>query len=141
LSTNPPLPSLAGAGLLLLALAAGCSSAPDRHPVETQVVVLSTAHASAPLSIGLFSAVRIVLPGPETASGYLWEIGSNNTRVLEQMGPLKPAAAVPGQPPTTTVSFYTLKPGRSALRFFLVVPDERDTVPLASCELTVRVRD
>jgi hypothetical protein len=129
------------AGLLLLALAAGCSSAPDRHPVQTQVVVLSTAHPAPPLSIGLVSAVRIVLPGPEAASGYIWEIASNNTRVLEQMGPLKPAGAAPGQPPTTTVSFYTLRPGRSALRFFLVVPGERDTVPLASCELTVRVRE
>jgi predicted secreted protein len=91
----------------------------------------------------LVSAVRVVLPGPEAGAGTAWEVVSNNTRVLEQTGPLKaiPSSGAPGSAATTIASFYSLKPGRSVLRFVLVRPNEAESVPLAECNLTVHVND
>jgi hypothetical protein len=128
----------AAAGFALV-LAAGCSVAPARHPRETREVVLSPGRREPELRIGVVSAVRIVLPGPDPGSGLAWEIGSNNTRVLEQEGPMR-AAAVSGAP-ATAVSFYALKPGRSVLRFYLVHPSERDATPAQACQLAVQVSD
>ena len=87
----------------------------------------------------IVSAIRVVLPpGPQGSAGDAWVIASNNARVLEQMGPLRPDGVIPG---FTTVSFYALKPGKSALKFALVRPGEAEAVPAASCEVTVRVSD
>ena len=89
------------------------------------------------------SAIRIILPGPEAGTGLVWEIGSNNGRVLGQMGPLKaePAQAAAGLLAKTTVSFYALNPGRSVIRFFLVRPNLAEAVPVAACMLTVQVEE
>jgi hypothetical protein len=102
-------------------------------------VVLSPDQETPPVEIGLVSAVEIVLPGPDPASGLAWEITSNNTAVLEQMAPLATATGPGG--PTTTVSFYTLRPGKSILRFFLLHPSETEAIPAAKCEVTVRVSE
>jgi hypothetical protein len=100
-------------------------------------VELSPDHPTPPVEIGLVSAVHVVLPGPDPGSGLVWEIASNNTAVLEQMAPL---AAAPGPAgPTTSASFYSLRPGKSILRFFLVRPSEAEAIPAAKCEVTVRV--
>ena len=127
----------------LLGLAPGCDSNPNRVPRPTQTVSLSPDRAAQSVTIPLVSAIRVVLPGPEPWTNLAWEIGSNNTRVLEQMGPLRvvPASAAPGSAQTTATSFYALKPGRSVLRFFLVRPNESEAVPAASCTLTVVVED
>jgi predicted secreted protein len=129
--------------LAALFLAPGCDTAPARNPKGTQTVVLSPDQPAPSVTIELVSAIRVVLPGPEAGSGYVWEIASNNTRVLEQMGPLRaiPASAAPGAKATTAVSFYALKPGRSVIRFFLVRPNAAEAVPAASCMLTVHVED
>jgi hypothetical protein len=129
---------LRAAALLALALAAGCDTTEARHPKTTQVVALSTDKPAPDVDLGLVSAVQVVLPGPDAGSGLAWEIASNNTLVLDQMGPLKATA---GAPATTTVSFYALKPGKSVLRFFLVHPSDQDAVPSAKCEVTVRVSE
>ena len=99
--------------------------------------------AAQSVTIPLVSAIRVILPGPEPWTNLAWEIGSNNTRVLDQMGPLKvvPASAALGSAQTTAASFYALKPGRSVLRFFLVRPNESEAVPAASCTLTVVVEE
>ncbi len=136
--TTPPLLARAAA-VAILALAAGCDSAPVRQPRQTTTVELSPDHAAAPVEIGLVSAVRVVLPGPEPGSGLIWEIASNNTAVLEQMGPLSAGPGPAGGRVTTSASFYSLKPGRSVLRFFLVHPSEAEAIPAAKCEATVRV--
>ena len=127
----------------LLCLAPGCDSNPNRVPRTTQTVALSPDRPAQSVTIPLVTAIRVVLPGPEAWSGLAWVIGSNNTRVLEQMGPLRvvPASAAPGSAQTTATSFYALKPGRSVLRFFLVRPNESEAVPAASCTLTVVVED
>jgi hypothetical protein len=127
----------------LLGLAPGCASNPNRIPRTTQTVTLSPDRAAQNATIPLVSAIRVVLPGPEAWTGLAWVIGSNNTRVLEQMGPLKmvPAAAAPGSGPATAVSFYALNPGRSVLRFFLVRPNEAEAIPAAACTLTVVVEE
>jgi hypothetical protein len=131
------LPLIAcAAGFAAVVLSTGCDSTPDRHPRTTRTVVLSADQVAPDVALGVVSAVQIILPpGP---GGYAWEISSNNTRVLEQMGPLK---AGPASAPTTSVSFYSLKPGRSVLRFVLVRPGEAEAVPAAKCEVTVRVSD
>jgi len=139
-----PLPPLVWSGALaLLALAAGCDSAPARVPRTTQTVVLSAGGGAQEITMQVVNAIRVVLPGPEAGVGLAWVIGSNNTRVLGQMGPMKvvPAAAAPDAKPTTAVSFYALEPGRSVIRFFLVRPNATEAVPAAACTLMVRVED
>jgi hypothetical protein len=126
------------AAFLALAFAAGCDTQEARHPKATQVVVFSPGQPAPDVTLGLVSAVKVVLPGPDAGSGLIWEIISNNNKILEQMGPLK---TIPGTPTTTTVSFYGLKPGKSVLRFFLVPAGDQNAVPSAKCEVTVRIRE
>jgi len=91
------------------------------------------------VELGIESSVRIVLPGPEPGSGMAWEIAENNARVLEQMG--RPAAVPGARPAASTVSFYSLKPGRSVIRFVLIRPGQREAEPAAMCGVVVHVRD
>jgi len=128
--------------LLALSLSVGCETAPERHPKTTKLVVFAPNETAPDVPLGLVSAVKVVLPGPDAGSDYAWEIGSNNNKVLEQMGLLKTTPAVPpATQPTTSVSFYSLNPGKSVLRFFLVRPSEQEAVPRATCEVTVRVTE
>lgn len=130
-------PVLHAAAIAALVLSCGCDSAQQRNPRATQSVVLSADQATPDVEMEIVSAVKVVMPAaPKGSEGDVWEIASNNARVLEQMGPLKPDATG-----ATAVSFYALKPGRSALRFVLVRPGEAEAVPAASCEVTVRVSD
>jgi hypothetical protein len=121
----------------------GCETAPQRHPRGTQKVVLLPDRISPEVAIEVITAVELVLPpGPRGSAGYVWEITSNNVRVLEQMGPMKPASTGDAlQAPMESISFYALKPGRSVLRFVLVRPNEIEATPLEKCEVTVRVSD
>jgi hypothetical protein len=131
---------LRSAALLSLALTAGCETTEGRHPKTTQVVAFTAAadQTASDVALGLVSAVQIVLPGPDAGSGLAWVVISNNNKILEQMGPLKAAA---GAQPTTSVSFYALKPGKSVLRFYLLRPSDQEAVPVAKCQVTVRVRE
>jgi|HubBroStandDraft_1064217.scaffolds.fasta_scaffold136223_2 hypothetical protein len=135
--------SARAAAFALMVLSYGCDSAPVHQPRTTQTVVLSADHAAPDVEAGVVSAVAIVLPpGPPGSAGYAWEIASNNDKVLEQMGPLKPApGADAAVSQGATVSFYVLKPGKSVLRFVLVRPGEAEAVPAATCAVTVRVTD
>ncbi len=130
-------------GLASAFLLAGCESAPARNPRTTRTVVLSPARPSPEVEMGLVSAIRVVLPGPEPGSALSWEIAANNARVLEQLGPIvvAPLPEAGDGKPVSTVSFYVLKPGRSLLRFYLLDPKLGETVPAATCALTVRVVD
>jgi hypothetical protein len=127
------------AAIVALAAAPGCDSTPAREPRHTLTVELSPDHETPPVEIGLVSAVHVVLPGPDPASGLVWEITSNNTTVLEQMAPLSTATGPAGT--TTSASFYSLRPGKSILRFFLLRPSEAEAIPAAKCEVTVRVSE
>jgi hypothetical protein len=137
--TRLPIP----AALALLLVLSGCASAPERHPKDTRTVVLAADRPARDVEIEVVSAVEIVLPsGPAGSAGDLWEIASNNVRVLEQMGPMKPEA--PGDAlaaPVTRVRFYALKPGKSVLRFVLVRPGVAEETPAAQCAVVVRVSD
>jgi hypothetical protein len=130
--------SLLAAAILALALASGCDTPEGRHPKTTQVVALLPNQVTPDVILGLVSAIQVVLPGPAEGSGLVWEIASNDNRILEQLSPVK---TNPGAQPTTSVSFYALKPGKSVMRFFLVHPSEQVAVPVAKCEVTVRVRE
>lgn len=127
--------------LVMLALAVGCESAPGRHPKVTKDCPLAPGRPAPEVDLGLESAVHIILPGPDAGAGYVWEIASNNNKVLEQMGRLIVAPGAAGAGPTTSVSFYTLKPGKSVLRFALVQPGQQEAVPAGLCEVTVRVTE
>jgi hypothetical protein len=129
---------LRSAAFLALALVAGCATTEARHPNKTEVVVFSKDQAVPDVSLGLVSAVQVVLPGPDAGSGLVWEIVSNNNKILEQMGPLKTTT---GATTTTSTSFYALKPGKSMLRFVLVRAGDQDAVPVEKCEVMVRVRE
>jgi hypothetical protein len=124
----------------LAALVAGCEDNSVRVPRTTQTYVLSIGHPQPDVEMELVSAIHVVLPGPKAGSGLTWEIASNNVKVLEQMGPLKVDTAA-GAAVTTSVSFFSLMPGWSTLRFFLVHPDQAETVPVATCTMAVRVRE
>lgn len=126
-------PPLALAAAIVAAALFGCEGAPVRHPKAYEKVALSASQASADVALGIGSCLTVTLPAP--ADGLAWEITSNNNRVLEQMGPLGTGTGV------AEVSFYSLKPGKSMLRFMLVKPGESVAVPVESCELTVRVRE
>jgi hypothetical protein len=129
------------AAVLGLAFAAGCESTPARQPRHTLTVVLSPNTVTPPVEIGLVSAVKVVIPGPDPGSGLVWEIASNNTSVLEQTAPLAMDPGTGGAGPTTSASFYSLRPGKSILRFFLLRPTETEAIPAAKCEVTVRVSE
>ena len=125
------------ASVALLVLSSGCDTTPNRVPRSTQTVVLAADRAMADVPIEVVTAIMVVLPpGPQGSEGDVWEIASNNNKVLEQTSAMKAAAVG-----TTTVSFYALKPGRSVLRFVLVHPGDADAIPAAKCEVTVRVAD
>ncbi len=127
--------------LCLGVLVAGCETDnPVRVPRTTQTYVLSTGHPQPDVEMELVSAVQVVLPGPDAGSGLTWEIASDNVKVLEQMGPLKVQTAADGAV-TTSVSFFSLRPGWSTLRFFLVHPNQAETVPVSTCAMAVRVRE
>jgi len=134
------LPAPIRAACLVAVALAGCDSAPDLHPTTTQKIVLSPDDAAPTVEIPVVSAVHVVLPGPDAGSGLVWEIASNNVRILEQMEPLR-AVSAPGQATTTEASFYALRPGKSVLRFYLVRPQEKEAIPAGSYVVTVRVRD
>jgi hypothetical protein len=118
-----------------LALAAGCESAPERHPRETQRVVLEADKVSPDVAMDVITAVEVVLPpAPAGSEGFAWEITGNNVKVLEQMGPLR-------QGPPASMTFYALRPGRSVLHFVLVRPGEAEATPASKCEVTIRVSE
>jgi hypothetical protein len=142
MKTSLPIPARAAAFALMI-VAFGCDSAPAHHPRSTQTVALSADQPNPDVTVGIVSAVEIQLPaGPKGSEGYAWEIASNNATILDQMGPIKPAAVTdPQASPPTTVSFYVLKTGKSVLRFVLVRPGDADAVPAAKCEVVIRVQD
>jgi hypothetical protein len=124
----------------LLVLAAGCESA-VRQPRSTQTVVLAPDQPMPTVEADVVTNVKVVLPGPDAGSGLIWEIVSNNVRVLDQTSGMKPAEAAPGGAPRTSVLFYAKKPGKSLLRFVLVRPNEAEAVPIAKCAVLVRVSE
>jgi hypothetical protein len=135
-----PLMGAACAALILLS--SGCETAPVRKVRGTQTVVLSPDSPSAPIEAEVVTDLKVVLPGPDTGSDLIWEIVSNNTKVLDQTTKLlREPPVAPADKPTTTVTFYILKPGKSVLRFVLVHPNQAEAIPVAKCFLAVHVND
>jgi hypothetical protein len=132
---------------LLLACAAvalfqGCEDAPVRVARTTDTLVLSPDKPTPDTEIEVATNLHVVLPGPEMGSGLVWEIVSNNIRVLDQTTALKPdvTAAVDSKP-TSSITFYAIKPGKSVLRFVLVPPGEKEATPAAKCAAVIRATD
>jgi len=123
--------------------AGGCASdQAERHAHATQRLDFSLANPRITYELGLNCELRVTLPPPPPDSGCVWEIVGNNALVLEQQGPLRAGEAVGGGGAgPSVVVFYSLKLGRSVLRFVLVHPKEDEALALARCEATVRVLD
>jgi hypothetical protein len=133
---------LCGAALAVLLLSAGCDTEPVRVARTTQTITMTPDHPNPPIDIEVVTNLKIVLPGPDMGSDLVWEIVSNNMKVLDQTSPIKAVTPVPvDEKPTTTVTFYSQKPGKSVLRFVLVHPNETEAIPVAKCALSVRVND
>jgi len=126
----------------ILALVAACldqNESDHNHPRYSHDYALTPSHPSAAIAIERGAALRIILPGPPAGSDYAWEIVSNNTHQLEQRTALIVTQAPTGQ--TTSVGFYSLKLGKSIVRFVLVRPSDRDAIPKGHFEVTVVSKD
>jgi hypothetical protein len=133
---------LAAAALLALGGLTGCEDAPDHKPRSMQAVLLSPDKPAAPVFMDAVTGLTVSLPRPAPGSDYVWEIVSNNVRVLLELSPLRPDPPVAiGTKATTSMTFYAAHPGHSTLRFVLVHPRDADAVPAAKCTLAVTVRD
>ena len=143
MSRRRPFPLCAACAIL--ALAAGCLEgiqAGHLHPKIFHDVSLDPAHPNIAIALELGAALRLALPAPAAGSNYVWEIVSNNTKVLEQTTGLRAGQAANGAGSApTTVSFYSLKPGKSIVRFALVRPGEPDAVPAGHFEIVVLVSE
>jgi predicted secreted protein len=120
----------------------GCESRVAYEPKSTSTLVLTPAERGPTTSIDLVTAVKLVLPGPDPASGYAWVLVGNNVIVLGQMDQLtyKPDPSSPAGG-TTSIRFYAAKPGRSIVRFVLVRPDDKEAVPVERYSVLVIVKD
>lgn len=123
-------------------LSASCISNPDHsHPKHVETVLMKMNTVLPDVEIEVVTGVHVVLPGPADGSGLVWEIVGGNSKVLEQTSALKVVPGANGKPPTTEVTYYALKPGRSHIRYALVSPNQAETTPAASCETTISVSD
>jgi len=127
---------------LALVLLAGCDTAPAYKPHSIQTVTLSPDKPAPPVEMEVVTGLRVILPRPAPGADFIWEIVSNNTKVLPQTSALRDDPAGPiGSKDTESVSFYAAHPGRSVVRFVLVHPGDLDAVPTAKCTVTVHVTD
>jgi hypothetical protein len=132
----------AAALALVLVLAAGCDTSPTYRPRGTQTVVLAPDKPAPSVEMEVVTGLRVVLPRPAPGADLVWEIVSNNAKVLPQTDGLRDDPAGPiGTKATESVSFYAAHPGRSVVRFVLVHPGDLDAVPTAKCLVTVHVTD
>jgi hypothetical protein len=135
---KPNLPFLAACILL----SASCVGNPDHsHPKHVETVQMKMNQILPDVEVEVVTGIHVILPGPAEGSGLVWEIAADNSRVLEQTSGLKIVPGANGRGPTTEVTFYTLKPGRSRIRFFLVKPNQAETAPIGACETTISVSD
>jgi predicted secreted protein len=134
---------LAAAALLAGAFLAGCEESTNNHkPRSMQTVLLSPDKPATPVYMDAVTGLTVSLPSPAPDTDYVWEIVSNNTRVLMELSPLRrDAPGAIGAKGTTSMTFYGAHPGHSLLRFVLVHPKDTDAIPAAKCVLAVTVRD
>jgi hypothetical protein len=130
------------AGFAIVVLTSGCDTTPVHQARVNQTLVLSPEGPSPTVDVEVVTNLHVVLPGPEPGSGLIWEILANNTRVLEQTSAIRAVPpALPSEKSTTTVTFYSLRPGKSTLRFALVHLNEDVATPVAKCTALIRVTD
>jgi len=134
--------ALSPALALALLLAAGCDTARTYKPRSLQTVTVSPDRPGPAVEMEVVTGLRVILPRPAPGADLIWEIVSNNTKVLPQTSSLRDDPDGPiGTKGTESVSFYAAHPGRSVVRFVLVRPGDLDAIPTAKCTVTVHVTD
>ena len=105
---------LAALGFLL---ASGCDSPTKLPPPKSSSsLILNPGNRQVLATIHLHGELKIFLPPPQGGPGYTWAIVSNNTAVL-QVSRLLVALPQPTAEQAFVVSFQSIRPGRSTIRF------------------------
>ena len=118
-------------------LPAACFSDGDhRHPKSTASIVMA-GHTQHNVLMSRATGVSFLLPAVPPGSGLSWVLLGNNVKVLEQTSGVVPRS---DGSPGFQCSFYSLKPGRSLVRFGLIDPAADVAVPEGRFEASVTVK-
>ena len=115
--------------LLSLLLFSGCAGAKN-------IVQLSEKDKDRDVFLQVGDSLEIVLEGNPT-TGYMWDLGPWDTRVLEQVGEYayKPASDAMGSGGRYTFSFKAIGYGKTDLKWSYARPFEKNAPPLKSFEV------
>jgi hypothetical protein len=118
--------ALAALGLFL---ASGCESSTALPPPKTSVaLVLSPQSRQVLATVRLHGELKIFLPKPQGGPAYSWEVVSDNTAVLPQTSPVKPAPN-PTDEQAYVVTFQSIRGGRSTIRLAAVQAGQSEQEP------------
>ena len=124
----------AGAGLLL---AAGCETVkPLPPPRASTTVVLEPKNRSVLATVPPGNGLIVILPAPSEGPGYAWEVVANNVKVLVQTSAVKPLPK-PTAERAFTVTFQSVHPGRSIVRFAAIKAGATESEPDDLYEIAV----
>lgn len=122
----------------------GCQTQADKlpPPKSTTTLVLTPDGRTQLSTITLGSSIKIVLPLPAQGSAYAWEILSNNIKVLQQLGPIKPVVDAAGRTTSYSVEFQAIHtpPNRSIITIAAVRPGVSESEPSDLYQVTVGVK-
>ncbi len=123
----------------LLPLAGCLNNTPDgansRKIVEH--AVLDARQRKAQFAVKIAAELKVLLPitaGPE----YSWQLAANDPRVLRQTSSIKVVNDEAGN--NGVITFESLRPGRSALRFVYIKTDEKETDAIARYDVAITVK-
>ena len=137
---NLPRQLLCLAALASLLPVSGClNNTPDGANSRTIVehVVLDARQRKGQLAIRVAAELKVLLPitaGPE----FTWQLAANDPRVLRQTTGIKPVNDEAGN--NGVISFESLRPGRSVLRFVYTKTDEKETDAIARYDVAITVK-
>ena len=122
----------------------GCQTQPSKlAPPKSTITLVLTPDGRTELStIPLGSSIKIVLPLPAQGSAYSWEILSNNTKVLQQVGPIKADVDAAGHTTSYSVEFQAIHtpPNRSMITIAAVRSGASESEPSDLYQVTVGVK-
>ncbi|MDO8545342.1 MAG: hypothetical protein Q7S40_33290 [Opitutaceae bacterium] len=123
--------------LALAAVLAGCASpTTEITPVGQTRVAISSDDPFIEIHTRPIYELTLTLP-PPNVPGYVWEIAAADPRYLKQTSTVAP---LPGGSGGATVTFVTLRTGRTRLRFFAIPrTPARVADPGGKCDIVVLI--